>query len=376
MSYGWRRSEVVGAMVNACSLVALCLFIALEALPKFVYPEALKVDITFICIAACGILVNAFGAFLFWLSGTHAHAHAHEEEAGPVEYDDPFENNVVVELSKEHAHTHQDSADAEEERDEHEVAQNDLTKKRNKHEAHAKDHQHKHKEHAHKDHKHTDHKHVHKDHQHKHKRDQESREKHSHGGPSHDMNMWAVFLHFVGDAFSAVLVLVTALLAYFYQKKPNGHWTEYLDPAASILIAGIMLWSAFPLVKQCSHILLQRVPRSVQLGTLRDRLASIPQVSGVHDLHVWQLSDSLIIATVHIRIISAEYTNVVLKAARAVFHRSNIHSNTIQLETQDELAPSASNPHSDEQPLLEHCEQNCKDDCAEDWCCKDTYKLD
>lgn len=187
------------------------------------------------------------------------------------------------------------------------------------------------------------------------------------------MNMWAVFVHYLGDAISSLFVLATGLLIYFF---PTQKWTKYLDPASSIIIVAIMLYTTIPLVRQCAQILLHRVPAHVNLAKLRAKLLQIENVNGLHDLHVWCLVDGMTISTVHLAISHPDYFEDVCKAARKVFHRQNIHSSTIQPEY-----PKISNPSGSSAELAAMatrstglvaagCEQNCLPNCNEDWCCK------
>ena len=64
-----------------------------------------------------------------------------------------------------------------------------------------------------------------------------------------DANLRAIFLHFLGDAISSLFVLGTALLNHFYPSEGAGKgWVEYVDPAASLIVVIIILWTTVPLV--------------------------------------------------------------------------------------------------------------------------------
>ena len=74
----------------------------------------------------------------------------------------------------------------------------------------------------------------------------------------------AIFLHFLGDALSSVFVLATALLWYFFfdpDQPTKNVWVQYVDPAASIIVVGIILFSTIPLVRSVLSVLLQRAPK-------------------------------------------------------------------------------------------------------------------
>jgi hypothetical protein len=94
----------------------------------------------------------------------------------------------------------------------------------------------------------------------------------------------------------------------------------------------LTLFNLLPLVKSASFILLQGVPTSITLEDLREDIRRVRGVTSLHELHVWQLSESKIIASVHVCVDrSVEYMKVAA-AIREVLHDYNVHSCTIQPE--------------------------------------------
>ena len=65
MSYGWARTEILGAMVNSIFLLSLCLYVLLEAIPKLIWPEPMEGGIYFIAVAAAGLVINTLGTIIF-----------------------------------------------------------------------------------------------------------------------------------------------------------------------------------------------------------------------------------------------------------------------------------------------------------------------
>jgi zinc transporter 1 len=89
---------------------------------------------------------------------------------------------------------------------------------------------------------------------------------------------------------------------------------------------------SWTLVKSASFILLQGVPTSITLEDLREDIRRVRGVTSVHELHVWQLSESKIIASVHVCVdLGVEYMKVAADI-REVLHDYNVHSCTIQPE--------------------------------------------
>ncbi|KFQ88456.1 Zinc transporter 10, partial [Phoenicopterus ruber ruber] len=150
---------------------------------------------------------------------------------------------------------------------------------------------------------------------------------------SEALNIRGVLLHVMGDALGSVVVVVTAAI---FHVLPLGdapcNWQCYIDPSLTIIMVFIILSSAFPLIKETSIILLQMVPKGVNMQLLTDRLGRVPGVSSLHEVHVWELAGGKNIATLHIKCQTpTDYQDAAYKI-RKVFHEAGIHSVTIQPE--------------------------------------------
>jgi solute carrier family 30 (zinc transporter), member 1 len=327
MSYGWKRTEIVGALVNGMFLLSLCLYVLLEAIPRFIRPPNLtEHSIYFLITAGSGIGINLFGAVLLGYLGIEAHQHA------PGEHDHHGHG---------HGHHHHDEEEHSHSDEEHSHDEESPFMKAHKKKKHGKGEDHDH------DHDH-DHAHEH-DHDHDHKEKKKDKKKHGKSWKC-SRNMGAVFLHYVGDVLSSICVLITGLLMYFY---PTATWPKYLDPASSVVIVGLVFFTTIGLVRECVSVLLQGVPKSVNMGRLRDDLKRIQNVLDVHDLHVWELSDGVAIASVHVDIMRDTSFDSVVFEVKEVFHRHGIHSTTVQPEY----------PNADASCV------GCAVECKEDRCC-------
>ncbi|KAH7104585.1 cation efflux protein [Auriculariales sp. MPI-PUGE-AT-0066] len=154
---------------------------------------------------------------------------------------------------------------------------------------------------------------------------------HSHGGHGHShgsMNMRALLLHVMGDALGNVGVIATGLVILLVKAD----WALYFDPGISLLISIIIFSSAWPLVKSTSIILLQGVPSHVSLNDVRAAMTAVDGVRSVHELHVWQLSENKVIASVHVQIERVGDYMYIAAEVRRVLHEHGIHSATIQPE--------------------------------------------
>jgi solute carrier family 30 (zinc transporter), member 1 len=165
---------------------------------------------------------------------------------------------------------------------------------------------------------------------------------HSHGGHAHshgDLNMRGVFLHVMGDALGNIGVIATALIIWLTTFEGR----YYFDPAISLVITVIILGSAIPLCRAAGRILLQAVPVGMSIDEITADIEDLPGVLGAHHLHVWQLSDTKLVASLHVKVDcevegagSASYMHLA-REIRSCLHAYGIHSSTIQPEFINEI---------------------------------------
>jgi solute carrier family 30 (zinc transporter), member 1 len=169
-------------------------------------------------------------------------------------------------------------------------------------------------------------------HAHKHAQPKEASKGHGH---SHsDLNMKGIFLHVMGDALGNVGVIATALIIWLTSFPGR----FYFDPAISLVITAIILASAIPLCKAASRILLQAVPLGINVDDIKSDIEDLPGIISCHHLHVWQLSDTKLVASLHVQVGfdfkdegSARYMHLA-QNIRECLHEYGIHSSTIQPE--------------------------------------------
>ncbi|XP_042681893.1 zinc transporter 10 isoform X1 [Centrocercus urophasianus] len=159
---------------------------------------------------------------------------------------------------------------------------------------------------------------------------------------SEALNIRGVLLHVMGDALGSVVVVIAATIFQVLPLEASApcNWQCYIDPSLTIIMVFIILSSAFPLIKETSIILLQMVPKGVNMQQLTDRLACIPGVSSLHEVHVWELAGGKNIATLHVKCQTpTDYQDAAYKI-RKVFHEAGVHSVTIQPEYIDHKTSS------------------------------------
>lgn len=148
-------------------------------------------------------------------------------------------------------------------------------------------------------------------------------------GNQHDLNLRGAFLHMAADALVSLGVVAAGGLFIL-----TG-WT-WLDPAISLVIALVVLYSTWDLLRHALHLSLDGVPASIELESVRRFLSELEGVTAIHDLHVWAMSTSEIALTVHLVMPKGHPGDEFLcDIARELQHDFAIAHTTIQVETGD-----------------------------------------
>lgn len=295
-TYGWQRAEILGALINAVFLIALCFTIVIEAIQRFFQPEEIKNPKLVLVVGIAGLISNGVGLVLFHEHGHshshggssssgHSHGHSHadiEATVGEDEEEGAFSAPVNVARNGSSSNIGDYLPDAVVGRysDENtpliDANQNKAKKK--------------------------------------------------------SMNMEGVFLHVLGDALGNVGVIATALFIW----KTDYSWRFYSDPIVSLFITIIIFSSALPLCRKASKILLQATPPDLDSNLIISEIVRLKDVKSIHDFHVWNLNEDILIASLHLELLGSEFDkqafidNVTL--VREILHRFGIHSATIQPE--------------------------------------------
>lgn len=109
----------------------------------------------------------------------------------------------------------------------------------------------------------------------------------------HDLNVRGAFLHVLGDALGSVGVIVAAVVIAL-----TG-WTP-VDAIVSFLIAGLILWSSWRLLRESLHVLVEGTPEEVEPAAVMQAMQHVPAVTGIHDLHIWSLCPGFVALTAHV----------------------------------------------------------------------------
>jgi cobalt-zinc-cadmium efflux system protein len=117
-----------------------------------------------------------------------------------------------------------------------------------------------------------------------------------HGADRESLNVKGAMLHVLGDLLGSAAAIAAALVILW-----TG-WTS-IDPLLSVLVAVLILRSAWFLVGESGHILLEAAPKGLDVRALRtDLVAAIPGVEDVHHVHAWSLTEDKRMMTLHARV--------------------------------------------------------------------------
>ena len=145
-------------------------------------------------------------------------------------------------------------------------------------------------------------------------------------GAKESINVRGAYLEVVGDLLGSAGVIVAAVIIAL-----TG-WS-YADPIVAVLVALMILPRTFALGREAVRILVQAAPDHLDITAVRARLATVPGVCDVHDLHVWTLTSGMDVASAHLSLAPAAELATVLSTARDALHDDfDIEHATLQVE--------------------------------------------
>ncbi len=170
-----------------------------------------------------------------------------------------------------------------------------------------------------------------------------------HRHSKHDLNVRGAFFHMIADSASSVGVLVAGGLIYFFR------W-EWSDPLIAAAISVMVLVWSFGLIRDSIRILLESVPKQLDLEVIRATMKRDEDVAEVHDLHVWTITSNMYALTAHV-ILKEDFSvskteEIAHRLQHALDHEYDINHATLQFETNHreshcdhDHAPAAGHAH-------------------------------
>jgi cobalt-zinc-cadmium efflux system protein len=140
------------------------------------------------------------------------------------------------------------------------------------------------------------------------------------------LNVRGAFLHvatdllaFVGTAVAGLIILLTG-------------W-DRVDPIAGLLVAGLMFWAAFGLIRDSTQIFLEASPGDIEPGDVAHAIVALPDVREVHDLHVWTLTSGFPVLSAHVLVAPGADCHAVRRGLEAMLgERFGLDHSTLQVE--------------------------------------------
>ncbi len=144
------------------------------------------------------------------------------------------------------------------------------------------------------------------------------------------LNMRAALLHVISDLLGSVAAMIAGVVIYFTGWLPA-------DPILSLVVAGLILFSTFNVLREALHVLMEGVPHYLQIENVGHQIAGIEGVLSVHDLHIWTLASGRIALSAHLEVHDLNVWPNILEATQMMLNQQfDIDHVTLQPEIQRE----------------------------------------
>lgn len=144
-----------------------------------------------------------------------------------------------------------------------------------------------------------------------------------------DLNMRAVYLHFLSDALSSVGVMVGGIVIYYF----DAYW---IDPLLTVLIGMYIFKETYEILKESANILMQGTPKTVDIDEIAEELEKMDAIKNIHHVHIWALDEHTIFFEAHVNlqndILVSELPDVYEKLEQVLKGRFGVTHLTIQFE--------------------------------------------
>ena len=145
-------------------------------------------------------------------------------------------------------------------------------------------------------------------------------------GSRHDLNLKGAFLHMAADALVSAGVVVAGIVIL------TTGWL-WIDPAISLVIAAVIVWGTWGLLRDAVAMSLAAVPPGIDASAIRDYLEALPGVERIHDLHIWPMSTTETALTCHLVMPEPPADDAFMAEVATVLHgRFKVGHVTIQVE--------------------------------------------
>jgi cobalt-zinc-cadmium efflux system protein len=152
-----------------------------------------------------------------------------------------------------------------------------------------------------------------------------------HGSQHDNLNMRGAFLHVLGDTLGSAGAILAGIAMLI--------WQWYLaDPVVSIVVALLVLYSSWRLVRESVDVLLEGVPKDLEISCILEDMGKCAEVVSVHDLHVWSITSGMPALSCHIVLRTGADAPALLASVSAILsEKYHIKHTTIQIEQETPL---------------------------------------
>jgi cobalt-zinc-cadmium efflux system protein len=153
------------------------------------------------------------------------------------------------------------------------------------------------------------------------------------GAERRSLNVEGAFLHIVTDLFAFIATAIAGALILFWG-------LDRADGIASLLIAALMFWAAYGLLRETGRVFMEAAPPGLDPQAIGEALANEAGVVEVHDLHVWEVTTGMPALSAHMIVRQdADCHEARWRAARLLEDRFGVEHSTLQVEheAEDEL---------------------------------------
>ncbi len=145
-------------------------------------------------------------------------------------------------------------------------------------------------------------------------------------GRKRDLNIKSAFIHMAADCLMSIGVVISAIIIEFTNIK-------IIDPIVSLIIALIILYNTWELLKEATFMAIDSVPKHINVNEVMNYLRNLPGVEHVHDIHIWNLSTTEVALTAHVvKPENKDDDEIIKTILKDLKNRFNITHVTIQFE--------------------------------------------
>lgn len=147
-------------------------------------------------------------------------------------------------------------------------------------------------------------------------------------GQKENLNMKGAFWHIIQTFIGSIIIIISALVIQFTGFLP-------IDPILGMAFGLVLFWAAWKIIKEALHILLDNVPKDLDLNMVKDAIQKIMGVVNVHHLHAWALTSGKNIVSAHVQIMnSTDTTRIQEQIYKTLTQDLGVYFSTIQIETE------------------------------------------